>query len=228
MITVSIHIDAKLAKRWKDRFHSRRWALGAATLALAIPAVALASQVVVPHIFSSGDPIVAAEINENFDALAIGINDNDTRISSLEVVVDGSVTADEIGEVCSDGEVLKYSGGAWGCAPDIDTNTDTNTTYSVSCGSNRFVSSMNSTGTASCAAPTLNCSTTSTVFSGLSASVNCSSGSVMTGGGFFLSDGPNNGFNWNDAWARPSGNGYECGRSIGNGDSTCYVRCCSF
>lgn len=74
----------------------------------------------------------------------------------------------------------------------------------------------------------LDCTTQSQSFSGQSVTVSCGSGYVATGGGFYLSDGDNNGLNWNNAWAYPSGsNSWQCGRNIYSGlYSTCTVRCC--
>jgi len=45
---------------------------------------ALAGEVDVPNEFVSGTPARAADVNENFDALADGINDNAQRLSALE------------------------------------------------------------------------------------------------------------------------------------------------
>ena len=41
----------------------------------------LASSVTIPNSFASGTPAVAAEVNANFDAVAVGVNDNDSRIT---------------------------------------------------------------------------------------------------------------------------------------------------
>ncbi len=43
-----------------------------------------ASQVTVPNTFTDNTVAVAAEVNDNFNSLATGINDNDTRITNLE------------------------------------------------------------------------------------------------------------------------------------------------
>lgn len=82
---------------------------------------------------------------------------------------------------------------------------------------------------ASGATATLNCVQNSTYFSGTSVSVSCpGSGYTATGGGFYLSDGNNNGLNWNDGWSRPSGStAWECGRNVYSGNSSyCYITCC--
>lgn len=79
------------------------------------------------------------------------------------------------------------------------------------------------------AAATLNCATNSASFGGTSTVVSCPSGyTVATGGGFYLSDGNNNGLNWNDAWSRPAGSStWECGRNVYSGNvSYCYITCC--
>lgn len=77
-------------------------------------------------------------------------------------------------------------------------------------------------------AATLDCNTQTQNFTGTSITVSCGGGYVATGGGFYLSDGDNNGLNWNNAWAYPSGNtGWQCGRNVYSGlTSSCYVRCC--
>lgn len=79
------------------------------------------------------------------------------------------------------------------------------------------------------ATATFTCATNYNSFTGTSTTVSCPSGySYATGGGFYLSDGNNNGLNWNDAWARPYGNSaWECGRNIYSGNASyCYVTCC--
>lgn len=69
---------------------------GRAVVALAVgaallPVLALASPVDLPHAFESGAPVLASEFNDNFDATADAIDDNDTRISALEGSSDGGV-----------------------------------------------------------------------------------------------------------------------------------------
>ena len=51
---------------------------------IAFPLIVVASPVQVPNEFSSGETIVASEFNQNFEALANAINDNDSRIGMLE------------------------------------------------------------------------------------------------------------------------------------------------
>ena len=57
------------------------WGLVVTPLALLGLSVALASNVSVPHDFQAGTPAIAAEVNQNFGAVAAAINDNDARIS---------------------------------------------------------------------------------------------------------------------------------------------------
>ena len=57
---------------------------GAATLAVVFPLIALASPLAIPNGFEDDQMIVAAEFNENFDAIAEAVNDNDARIAALE------------------------------------------------------------------------------------------------------------------------------------------------
>lgn len=62
-----------------------------ALAAAALPVLALASPVDLPNTFESGAPVLAAEFNGNFDAVADAVDDNDTRISALEGSSDGGV-----------------------------------------------------------------------------------------------------------------------------------------
>ena len=67
----------------KDQTHASLVALAA--LALAFPVVAVAAPVDIPHQFAAGEAIVADEFNENFDAIADAINDNDSRLEAVEM-----------------------------------------------------------------------------------------------------------------------------------------------
>ncbi len=57
----------------------------------ALPVLALATPVDLPNTFESGAPVVAADFNDNFNAVADAVDDNDTRISALETSSDGGV-----------------------------------------------------------------------------------------------------------------------------------------
>jgi hypothetical protein len=72
-------------------FARRRPPYITAAAVLFLPVLAFASPVAIPNQFADGDPISAAEFNENFDALATAVNDNDTRVAALE---DGPVLAE--------------------------------------------------------------------------------------------------------------------------------------
>jgi len=63
--------------------HIGRLALTLAAILLCA-APALASEVTIPNTFTSGTTASAAEVNANFSALATGVNDNHSRISTLE------------------------------------------------------------------------------------------------------------------------------------------------
>ena len=62
--------------------------------------VTIASNVTIPNSFTSGTPAVAAEVNANFDAVATGVNDNDSRTTTntsdiaTNAAVIGTNTAD--------------------------------------------------------------------------------------------------------------------------------------
>ncbi len=64
-----------------------------AVAAALLPVLALASPVDLPNTFESGAPVLASEFNDNFEAAADAIDDNDTRISALEGNSDGGVPA---------------------------------------------------------------------------------------------------------------------------------------
>jgi hypothetical protein len=57
---------------------------GVAALAVAFPVIAVASPLAIPNAFMEDDIITAAAFNENFDAVADAVNDNDARITLLE------------------------------------------------------------------------------------------------------------------------------------------------
>ncbi len=97
------------------------------------------------------------------------------------------------------------------------------------CPSGQRVSGIDASGNLTCASIIPSCTIRSQSFVGESITIDCLSGETVTGGGFDLSDGDNNGMNWNSAASYPSGNGYYCMRNIGIGSScTCYAICCSF
>jgi len=50
---------------------------------LMVPAV-WAGSVTIPNTFTSGTPAVAAEVNQNFDAVATAVNDNNGRVTNIE------------------------------------------------------------------------------------------------------------------------------------------------
>ena len=58
--------------------------LGLAAAAIAVMGVAAADQISIPNQFTAGTPARAAEVNENFNALAAESNAQDMRLSALE------------------------------------------------------------------------------------------------------------------------------------------------
>lgn len=73
-------------------FLVRRRFFAVTLVVAALPVAALASPVDIPHSFADGGTILAEEFNENFDAIADAVNDNDARIAALETTVtDGGV-----------------------------------------------------------------------------------------------------------------------------------------
>lgn len=54
------------------------------TLSMTAATAALASSATIPNTFTSGTAAVASDVNDNFTALKTAIDDNDSRITSLE------------------------------------------------------------------------------------------------------------------------------------------------
>ena len=62
--------------------------LAAGLMGTAVTGFALAGPVTTPNTFTSGSPAVAAEVNDNFSAFEAAVNDNDTRVSTLETDIE--------------------------------------------------------------------------------------------------------------------------------------------
>lgn len=67
--------------------------LGLAAAAVAIIGVASADQITIPNQFTAGTTARAAEVNENFDALAQESNAQDMRLNALE---SGSASTEQL------------------------------------------------------------------------------------------------------------------------------------
>lgn len=81
MIRIQVQVDPTLADKAR---RAKRWGrVGAALAALALPTTLFAA-VTVPHVFVTGTASSASAVNENFQALADGVNDNDERLTALE------------------------------------------------------------------------------------------------------------------------------------------------
>lgn len=85
-----IRVQVSLRPRSLRPSRSRVVPLMAAALAT-LPLLALASPVGTLATFESGQPIVAADFNDNFDTIAEAVDDNDARIGALEGSSDGGV-----------------------------------------------------------------------------------------------------------------------------------------
>lgn len=73
----------------------------ATLLTILLPSFSFASEVTIPNTFSSGDPALASEVNENFTSVADGINDNYERVVALESAVAALTTRVESLEAAS-------------------------------------------------------------------------------------------------------------------------------
>lgn len=66
-----------------------RWVLVMAGAATSL----VASELTVPHTFTSGTPALAAQVNANFEATRVAVNDNNTRINQLQAQVQALTTS---------------------------------------------------------------------------------------------------------------------------------------
>ena len=81
-------------------FSMRRRFFAVTLVVAALPVAALASPVDIPNTFADGGTIFAEEFNENFDAIADAVNDNDARIAALETAVaDGFLVPPRVQQV---------------------------------------------------------------------------------------------------------------------------------
>ena len=55
-------------------------------LALLVPIAGYAASVAVPNVFTNGTIADADEVNANFDAVAVAINDNDTKVDAVSAL----------------------------------------------------------------------------------------------------------------------------------------------
>ena len=68
---------------------AKQISIAAFSAAIVTAAHVSASQVDVPNSFAAGDTVVASEMNDNFGSLEAAIDDNDSRINSLENALSG-------------------------------------------------------------------------------------------------------------------------------------------
>lgn len=71
---------------------SNKWKLAAAGLIALYGGVAVAAQVGTLNSFTAGSPAVAADVNANFTTVTNAVNDNDSRLATLEAKVNGTKT----------------------------------------------------------------------------------------------------------------------------------------
>jgi hypothetical protein len=133
MIHVHIHVDpalsarAERARRWLGRPSVRAAALLAG---LVVPTTLFASTVVLPHTFVGGSTASASEVNENFQALADAVNDNDARIAALEAVHPLPSAYGEVGYATTS-DALGTLSGSFNSAGGVVTVTDPGSGYLV-------------------------------------------------------------------------------------------------
>lgn len=90
------------------------------------------SETTIPNVFSSGDVIVAADMNGNFDAVSLGVNANETALEALIARVDAlELNSDS---VSFDGNYritgLEFTLDSCAGAPQINNSTITGTAIS--------------------------------------------------------------------------------------------------
>ena len=84
-----------------------------AVAAFLYASASLADSVTIPNTFVGGTPAVAGEVNQNFDAVASAINDNDARIDVIEGAKQVRLTADSLNPR---GSTSRSNGGFFGQA----------------------------------------------------------------------------------------------------------------
>ena len=79
-------------------------------IALGVPLTAFAGSVGTLVEFQNGTPAVASEVMANYTAIRDAVNDTDSRLGLLESEAAYS------GAGCAQGDLLVWSGSAWGCS----------------------------------------------------------------------------------------------------------------
>ncbi len=92
---------------------------------LMVPA-AWGGSVTIPNTFTSGTPAVAAEVNQNFDAVATAVNDNDSRVTTNTVNINTNTTniGNNAANIATNANDISTN------ANDISTNANNMTTHS--------------------------------------------------------------------------------------------------
>jgi hypothetical protein len=81
MLAIGVLVKRGRGPRWAT------WTLSA--VLLLIPIAAYAGSISIPNTFTNGTTADADEVNENFDALAVESNDQDSRLTTLEAAPSG-------------------------------------------------------------------------------------------------------------------------------------------
>ncbi|MCI5059487.1 MAG: hypothetical protein MRY79_00280 [Alphaproteobacteria bacterium] len=128
---------------------------------------------------------------------------------------------------CADGEVAKWNnaGSAWECATDNSGGAETDPQVGTLT-SGKWCTTDGTDIDCTSNAPSggfTSCTTKTSGGSGVSRTINCNSGTTMTGGGCRITNTLGQG---TIAHSYPNGNGWTCYRQSGNW-TYAYVRCCS-
>ena len=95
LLLIAIAFASRFLMSRRAGLSTASW-LGLAVL-VAIPLIAIAGSVTPPNVFSNGQVADADAVNQNFDAVAGAVNDNDSRLSQIESVTPPTSTSCSVG-----------------------------------------------------------------------------------------------------------------------------------
>jgi hypothetical protein len=114
----------------RTRSINTKWKWVGALAAVFVPSMVMA--LTIPHEFNAGDPIVSADVNENFTAIATAVTTVETDLASLtdevaDLSTEVSVFGDDLGALSDQVDGLANDVGALG----LDCETVTSTTVTI-------------------------------------------------------------------------------------------------